>query len=174
VTHALWRDVAIGKHHDRKNFDCGASDLNLYLARFARQNHESGGAKTFVAIADAAPTQILGFYSLSPASLAYARTPEVVRRGLAKYDVPVFRLGRLAVDRSSQGKGLGGGLLLRAAERCLAVAEEVGGVALLIDAKDDRAASWYEGYGAVRLQDAPLSLALPFETVRAALLKGRR
>ena len=173
MTHALWRDVAIGKHHDRKNFDCGASDLNLYLARFARQNHESGGAKTFVAIADAAPTQILGFYSLSPASLAYARTPEVVRRGLAKYDVPVFRLG-LAVDRSSQGKGLGGGLLLRAAERCLAVAEEVGGVALLIDAKDDRAAAWYQGYGAVRLQDAPLSLALPFATVRAALLKGRR
>ena len=173
MTRAVWRDVAIGKHHDRKSFDCGVSDLNQYLARFARQNHESGGAKTFVAVVDALPAQILGFYSLSPASLAYARTPDVVRRGLAKYEVPVFRLGRLAVDRSWQGRGLGGGLLLRAAERCLAVAEEVGGVALLIDAMDDRAAIWYEGYGAVRLSDAPLSLALSFATIRTALLESR-
>ncbi|WP_158817780.1 GNAT family N-acetyltransferase [Methylocapsa sp. S129] len=171
MTAIAWQDVAIGKHHNRKDFDCGVDDLNLYLARFARQNHESGGAKTFVAVTEAASAQILGFYSLSPASLDYARTPDVARRGLARYEVPVFRLGRLAVDRSSQGRGLGGGLLLRAAERCIAVAEEVGGVALLIDAKDDQAVAWYEGYGAVRLHDASLSLVLPFATVRTALLR---
>jgi GNAT superfamily N-acetyltransferase len=169
-----WQDVAIGKHHDRKGFDCGVPELNLYLARFARQNHESGGAKTFVAITETASAQILGFYSLSPASLDYARTPGLIRRGLAKYEVPVFRLARLAVDRSLQGRGLGHGLLLRAAERCIAVADEVGGVALLIDAKDDRAAVWYEGNGAIRLLDASLSLVLPFATVRAALLERHR
>jgi GNAT superfamily N-acetyltransferase len=169
-----WQDVAIGKHHDRKGFDCGVHELNLYLARFARQNHESGGAKTFVAVAEIASAQILGFYSLSPASLDFARTPAIVRRGLAKYEVPVFRLGRLAVDRSSQGRGLGGELLLRAAERCIAVADEVGGVALLIEAKYDRAAAWYEGYGAIRLVDASLSLILPFANLRATLIENRR
>ena len=107
------------------------------------------------------PARILGFYTLSPASIEYARTPALAKKGLARYDVPVFRLGRLAVDKSAQGRGLGGALLLRAADRCIRVAEDVGGVALLIDAKNDRAARWYESYGALRLDDAPLSLVLP-------------
>ncbi|MDE2471432.1 MAG: hypothetical protein KGL35_22575 [Bradyrhizobium sp.] len=106
---------------------------------------------------------------MSPASLEFTRTPAIAKKGLGRYDVPVFRLGRLVVDRSAQGRGLGGALLLRAAVRCIRVAEEVGGVALLIDAKNDRAALWYEGYGAVRLEDAPLSLVLPLAVAAAAL-----
>jgi len=106
--------------------------------------------------------RILGFYTLSPASIEFSRAPPVVTRGLGRYEVPVYRLGRLAVDRGVQGRGLGGRLLWRAVERCLAVAREAGGVALLIDAKDDLAAVRYEGHGAVRLLDAPRSLVLPF------------
>jgi len=60
---------------------------------------------------------LVGFYTLSPASLDYARTPALAKKGLARYDVPVFRLGRLGVDRTVQGRGLGGALLLRAAHR---------------------------------------------------------
>jgi GNAT superfamily N-acetyltransferase len=116
--------------------------------------------------------RILGFYTLSPASLEYARTPALAKRGLGRYDEPVFRIGRLAVDQSVQGQGLGGSLLLRAAERCIRVAQEVGGVALLIDAKNDRAAKWYESYGAMRLTDAPLSLVLLLATAAAALKRG--
>lgn len=164
-----WAEAPLGKLHDRKGFDCGEPALNDYLQKFARQNHDSGGAKTFVAVATTDPRPILGYYSLSPASLDYARTPDVVRRGLGRYEVPVFRLARLAVARSMQGKGLGGGLLLAAGRRCLSVAAEVGGVALLIDAKSDRAAVWYEGYGAVRLADAPLTLMLPLRTIAAAV-----
>ena len=59
----------------------------------------------------AAPTRILGFYTLSPASLEFARTLALAKKGLARYDAPVFRLGRLAVDTSVQGRGLGGALL---------------------------------------------------------------
>jgi len=169
VTSITWRETSIGREHDRVAFDCGDVDLNSWLVRYARQNHESGGAKTFVATTLEVPQRILGFYSLSPASLDYARTPATAKRGLARYDVPVYRLGRLAVDKFVQGRGLGGGLLIAAGKRCLAVAEEVGGVALLIDAKNDRVAHWYESYGAVRLEDAPLSLVLPFATLRLAL-----
>jgi GNAT superfamily N-acetyltransferase len=169
VSVTIWQEAPIGKQHDRKGFDCGDADLNDWLARFARQNHESGGAKTFVAVTANEPGRILGFYSLSPASLDHARTPAIAKRGLGRYDVPVFRLGRLAVDRIVQGRGLGGGLLIAAGKRCLTVAEQVGGVALLIDAKHDWAASWYEGYGAVRLADAPLSLVLPLTTLAAVI-----
>ena len=165
----VWEEAALERSHDRKAFDCGEQVLNDYLQKYARQNHESGGAKTFVAVEASAPTPILGFYTLSPASIDYARTPAIVRRGLGGSEVPVFRLGRLAVSVSVQGRGLGAGLLLSAGRRCLSVATEVGGVALLIDAKSERAAVWYEGFGAVRLADAPLTLVLPLKTIADAL-----
>ena len=172
MTGLRWEEAPLAKSHDRAAFDCGDPDLNLYLQKYARQNHESRGAKCFVAAPAAAPARILGFYTLSPASLEYARTPALAKKGLARYDVPVFRLGRLAVDKTAQGRGLGGALLLRAADRCIRVAQEVGGVALLIDAKTDRAARWYESYGALRLDDAPLSLVLPLTVAADALKRG--
>jgi GNAT superfamily N-acetyltransferase len=145
---APWLEMPISARHDRKRFDCGDADLNLYLQRYARQNHESGGAKCFVAIRGEEPERVLGFYTLSPASILYGRAPEIIRRGPARYDVPVFRLGRLAVDLNVQGRGLGGKLVLAAGERALLVAEHVGGVALLIDAKNERVADWYRSHGA--------------------------
>ncbi len=163
-----WHEEPIGKAHDRHAFDCGEAALNEFLQRHARKSHELGGAKTFLAIDDDKKT-ILGFYSLSPASIEYARTPDIVRRGLARYDVPAFRLARLAVDRKIQGQGLGGQLLLAAGRRCLLAAAEVGGVALLIDATNDRVARWYAVHGAVPLADAPLTLLLPLSTIAAAL-----
>lgn len=81
----------------------------------------------------------------------------------------MFRLARLAVERSVQGHGLGGELLLAAGVRVLAVAEEVGGVALAIDAKDADAARWYRRFGAEPLLDAPLRLILPLGVVAAAI-----
>ncbi|RAI43726.1 GNAT family N-acetyltransferase [Rhodoplanes roseus] len=172
MTDLVWAEAPLDKSHARAAFDCGDADLNVYLQRYARQNHDSGGAKCFVAAPYDAPQRVLGFYTLSPASLDYARTPALAKKGLARYDVPVFRLGRLAVDRSVQGRGLGGALLLRAADRCIRVAQDVGGVALLVDAKNDRAAGWYESYGALRLDDAPLSLVLPLEVAADALRRG--
>jgi GNAT superfamily N-acetyltransferase len=164
-----WREAPISKSHKRADFDCGDDELNDYLRRHARQSHERGGAKTVLAVPIDDDQRILGYYSLSPAALAFARAPEVIRRGLARHDVPAFRLGRLAVDRSMQGHGLGGLLLLAAGRRCLRAAVEVGGVALLIDAKNDSVAEWYAKWGAIRLLDSPLSLVLPLATVAAAL-----
>ena len=160
-----WREEALARSHDRKAFDCGEPALNDYLVRYARQNHEQGGAKTFVAVSQEYPKHILGYYSVCPASVEYERTPETIRHGLGRYDVPVFKLGRLAVDRTSQGQGLGGQLLMSAGRRCLAVARQVGGVGLLIDAKDERVATWYANYGALVLSDAPLTLLLSFSTI---------
>ena len=165
-----WHEEPIDKRHNREAFDCGDSALNEFLRRYARKSHEMGGAKTFLAIDDTSNDTILGFYSLCPASVEYARTPEIVRRGLARYDVPGFLLARLAVDRKMHGQGLGGQLLLAAGRRCLLASAEVGGAALVIDAKNERAAGWYASYGAVAFADAPLTLMLPLETIKSALI----
>ena len=169
-----WHEEPINKKHDREAFDCGEEPLNEFLRRHARKSHERGGAKTFLAIDDADSKTIIGFYTLSPASVDYARTPEIVRRGLARHDVPGFRLARLAVDRRWQVRGIGGQLLLAAGRRCLLAAAEVGGVVLVIDARNERAAAWYASFGAVPLLDAPLTLLLPLATVEAALRKAGR
>ena len=169
-----WRESPISKLHDREAFDCAEPELNEFLRRHARQSNERGGAKTFVATPLDDGNRVLGYYSLSPASINHAQTPALVKKGLARYDVPVFRLGRLAVDQTLQGQGLGGQLLLAAGRRCIRAATEVGGVALLIDAKYDRVAGWYQTYGAIPLLDAPRSLVLPLATIEAALKAAGR
>jgi len=145
--------------------------LNEFLRRYARKSHDRGGAKTFLAIDNADSKTILGLYSLSPVSVEYARTPEIVRQGLSRHDVPGFRLARLAVDRRFQARGIGGQLLLAAGRRCLLAAAEVGGVVLVIDAKNESVARWYASYGAVPLLDSPLSL-LPLKTIDVVLRKA--
>jgi GNAT superfamily N-acetyltransferase len=167
-----WHEEPIRKAHNREAFNCGEEALNEFLRRYARRSHELGGAKTFLAISDADNETILGFYSLSPASVEYARVPEIIRRGLARHEVPAFRLARLAVDKRWHRKGIGGQLLLAAGRRCLLAAEEVGGVALLIDAKNDSVVKWYASYGAVSLTDARLTLMLPLVTIESALRKA--
>ena len=170
-----WREEAIARHHDRGGFDCGSAELNDYLQKYARQNHGSGGAKSFVAVPPDEPSRVLGYYSISPGAVEFARVPARLTKKLGRYEVPVFRLGRLGVSLSLQGKGLGAELLLAAGVRALSVASQIGGVALAIDAKDERAAGWYERFGAVRLLDDPLKLILPLaviaETIAAAAKK---
>lgn len=164
-----WHEEPIAKKHDRKAFDCGDPALNEFLQRYARQSHEAGAAKTFLAIDDADNKSLLGFTSLAPGALAWSDTPEMVRRGLARREVPGFRLARLATDLRWQGQGLGGQLLAAAARRCLRAAAEVGGVVLIIDAKTDRAARWYASYGAVPLSSRPLTLVMALATFAAEL-----
>jgi GNAT superfamily N-acetyltransferase len=169
MTLPAWHEEPIAKAHDRKGFDCGDAQLNEFLQKHARQGHESGGAKTFCAIDDAKPGRVLGYYSLAPSSIACDRLPASMTKRLPRHDVGGFLLARLATHRDVQGQGLGGQLLLTAGKRCLRVSAEAGGVLMLIDAKSDRAAAWYESYGAVRLPDAPLKLALPLKTVQTIL-----
>lgn len=164
-----WHEEPVSKKHDRKSFDCGDPAMNDFLQRYARQSHESGAAKTFLAIDDRDNKSVLGFYSLAPGALAYADTPEMVRRGLARHEVPGFRLARIATSLRWQGQGVGGQLLAAAVRRCLRAASEVGGVVLIIDAKNDRAARWYASYGAVPLSNKPLTLVMPLATFVADL-----
>jgi GNAT superfamily N-acetyltransferase len=167
-----WREEAVDKKHNRKGFDCGEAALNVFLAQHARKAHENGASKTYVAVDKADGLTILGFYTLSPAQVDFHRVPDVARSGGGRHAVGGFRLVLLAVDKKFQGHGLGGQLLIAAAERCMRASREVGGTALMIDAKDEQVAAWYRLFGAVPLNDTPLSLLLPYELLKAALQRA--
>jgi len=165
-----WREEPISRSHDRQAFDCGSDALNDYLRRYARQNHESDEAKTFVAVdVDGDPRSILGYYTITPAAIPLDVIPTEFMRGRGRYDLPVFLLARLGVAVAYQGQGLGSELLHAAGERAIRAASEIGGVALAIDAKDEQATAWYRRFGAVSLDDSPLTLLLPLDTLRQTL-----
>lgn len=175
MTIGTWREEPVSKAHDRKGFDCGQPDLNDYLARHARQAHESGAAKTYVAIDAGDGVTVLGFYTLSPAQVEFSLMPAAARpAGAGRHPIGGFRLARLAISRAYQRRGLGGQLLIAAAQRCIQVSAQVGGTMLLIDAKDRRAAEWYRSYGALELPNAPLSLVLPYAVFIEALRRAER
>jgi hypothetical protein len=167
-----WHEEPISKSHDRKSFDCGDGQMNDFLRHYARQSHEQNASKTFCAIDNAVPNRILGFYTITPSAVAHGDVPAPMTKGLARHEVSGFRLARIATDSRVGGQGLGGQLLASAALRCLRIAAEVGGVLLIIDAKSERAATWYASYGAEPLQGRPLTLVLPLATF-AADLKAR-
>jgi len=158
-----WIEQPISRSHDRDRFECGVPPLDLYLRRYARQNHASGSAKTFVAVDPAEAATILGYYTITIGSIEFERVPADLFKGQGRYEVPVFRIARLAVSRRFQGLGVGTELFASAGLRALAASAEVGGVALAIDAKDAGAANWYARFGASPLLDDPLKLVLPLD-----------
>jgi GNAT superfamily N-acetyltransferase len=170
---ADWRVEPLQRGHDRARFSCGEPALDEYLARFARQNEESGVTRTFVAVRDDEPARILGYYSLAVGAIDKANLPSAAARRFPNFPLPVARLARLAVDRSQQGKGLGEDLLLDALSRCLRVAEDVGITAVLIDAKHERAKAFYARYEFDALPDHPLTLWLPLAALRKLFAPSR-
>jgi GNAT superfamily N-acetyltransferase len=145
--------------HDRRAFDSGSAQLDAWLRQTAQQHQRRGISKTFVATAADTPSRILGFYALTVCEVVADELPEDLARKLPRR-VPGIRLGRLAVDRSFQGQGLGELLLMDAIKRAQLVLEHVGVHALFVDAKDARAAAFYRKYGFRPFSSNPLTLVL--------------
>lgn len=169
MTLPSWHEEAISRAHDRAAFDCGDARMNDFLRHHARQSHERNASKTFCAIDGTAPDRVLGFYTIAPSAVAHEGVPPTMAKGLARHEVSGFELARIATDVSVAGQGLGGQLLAAAALRCLRIAAEGGGVLLIIDAKNARAAEWYASYGAQPLAGKPLTLVMPLATFAADL-----
>jgi GNAT superfamily N-acetyltransferase len=160
-----WRIEPLAKSHDRSHFACGEPALDIYLARFARQNHESGVAKTFVAVGGDSPRQVLGYYSISAGAIGRGNLPTHAAKRLPSFPIPVARLARLAVDQAFQGRGLGEDLLLDALNRVLRASGDVGIAAVLLDAKHEKAKRFYTRYEFESLPDQPLTLWLPMAAI---------
>jgi GNAT superfamily N-acetyltransferase len=150
--------------HDRSRFDCGTPALNRYPAEQASQDMRRRVASCFVARDDAG--RIAGYYTLAAASVPLTELPAAVTKKLPRYRaVPTVRMGRLAVDLSFKGQGLGGALLADALARCMRA--EIAAYALLVDAKDEQASTFYQHHGFIPLPEAALTLFLPLASVPA-------
>ena len=147
--------------HDRAAFSCGVPELDDYLRRLAEQHRRKGISAVFVLVDSDAPRFILGYYTLSAAEVEAARLVESDRKKLPRYPIPCFRMGRLACRTDHRGRGLGRLLVACAVDRCIKAKAQVAAYALLVDAKDDGARSFYEHYGFAPLLDNPMTLYLP-------------
>ena len=147
--------------HDRSGFQCGETALDEFLQKYAAQQSAKGISTVFVLIDTAKPSHILGYYTLSAAQVGAEQLSAVARKKLPRYPVPCFRMGRLARNHSSVGEGIGKLLVGLAVDRCLKAKEHVGAYALLVDAKNERAKSFYQGFGFTGFADSPLTLYLP-------------
>lgn len=158
------------KGHDRSTFDCGQPELNEYLQRYARQSQERGGSKTYVALDG---KRFIGYYTLVVGEVEWTDCPEALRKGLGRYPVPVIVIARLAVDKAIHGKGVGMGLLKDAFLRVLQVADIVGVVAVIVDAKDAPVRDYYLGknLGFQPMPGRALQLFLPTGQLRTSLLR---
>lgn len=143
-------------------FDCGVEALNTYLKRFAKKNDKLGIGRTYVLL-DKARAQ--GCYTVSMAQIEFKSLPKPSQGKLPRYPIPAVRIGRLAIDLSAQGKGLGELLLMDALDRCLRVSEEIALFAVVVDAKTQKAKEFYLKYGFIPLEDQPLGLFLPINTI---------
>ena len=122
----LWTFCPISKKLSRENFDCGKEKLNLYLRQSARQHHEKGISKTFVALPKIESTIIAGYYSVCMAQISFISMPLTQTKGIpSEYPIPAMRITRLAVDKIFQGQGLGQELLMEALHRALRLSSEV-------------------------------------------------
>lgn len=153
----------LGSHHDREAFSCGEPALDSYLQRQASQDIRRRVAQVFVALG-AAPGKIAGYYSLSAASFEKEELPPALAKRLPHYPVPAAILGRLAVDRTCQGQGLGETLLLDAIRRVVRASAMLMVYAIIVDAKNDRAVAFYERYGFRTFASIQRRLFLPLET----------
>jgi GNAT superfamily N-acetyltransferase len=159
--------------HDRNGFDCGVEILDLWLRQTALQHQGKGISRTFVAVpADAAAQEwarsghemgtdsILGFYALTAALALPCDLPARQARRYPR-QIPVTRLGRLAVRSDMQRQGLGRLLLADAVTLARTAAQAVGSAGLFVDAKDEAVARFYQRYGFIPASDPPLKLFLP-------------
>lgn len=155
----------LGKSHDRKSFDCGNEALNRYLREQARQDVEKRVAAPFVLTQPGNPA-VLGFYTLSASIISVEELPPELMKRLPRYgQLPVTLLGRLAVDRTVGGQGVGEFLLVDALHRSLEGAQQIAAMAVIVDAKDERAESFYRHFGFLPFQQTPLRLFLPMAQV---------
>lgn len=163
-----WVIEPLNASFDRAQFDCGDEALNRFIRQFARQQQDKRLGQTRVIVAEGT-TRIMGFYTLSAGSIGFESLDESMRRHLPRYPVPVVRLGRLAVDKSAQGKGLGQKLLAHAFTTVAEISDKIGITALVVDAKHEKASFFYQKLGFLVCLDAPLTLYLPTQTLLAAV-----
>jgi ribosomal protein S18 acetylase RimI-like enzyme len=161
---APFRLDPFGPAHERSSFRCGEDALDRYFQTQVNQDIRRRIANCFVAV-EAVTSQVAAYYTISAASIPLVDLPPEETRRLPRYPtVPAVRIGRLAVNRKFQGRGLGAALLADAASRTLKA--DAAAFTLLADAKNDQAVAFYQRFGFCLLAGQPRTLFLPLATAQ--------
>lgn len=158
-------------HHNVAEFDCGVDRVTNYLRRFALQNQILGISNAFVAV-ERGTGRVLGFYTTSNAQVEYNHVPGD-RRGWPRYPIPTILIGQLGADATTRGSGerVGETLLFSALRNAIQASEHSACYAVITDASNAEAVTFFEKYGFEAMEEAAMRpplvrMYLPMETVR--------
>jgi len=166
------RIEALAAQHDRNGFACGVDSLDRYLHTQASQDVRRKANGVFILVEPNRPSVVLGYYTLCATALSQGEVPESARKHVPRYPlVSATLIGRLAVSATRQGERLGAMLLADAVRRAYASADTVGSSMLVVDAIDERAATFYAASGFARLPDSP-RLVLSMQAIGKMLESG--
>jgi predicted N-acetyltransferase YhbS len=152
--------------HRRDGFDCGDVALNEFLLRQSGQLQRRGFGKTYVATAEDG-VSVIGFVTASAGQIATSSLPDQAK--LPRYPAPILRIGRLSVDIRHQGSGIGQDLLAFTLRLAVDFSRQVGLYAVVVDAKHEKAKSFYVKLGFIVCMDNPLCLYLPISTLEQSV-----
>lgn len=133
--------------HDRAGFGSGVPELDRFFKELASQHQRKYFSTTYVLVDQSAPPIVLGYYSISFGEISLSGLSAAERKKLPRHPIPAARMGRLAVSENERGKGYGALLLQHAVKQCLAARTQIACYALVVDAKNETAARFYEKYG---------------------------
>jgi predicted GNAT family N-acyltransferase len=158
-------DLLDSRKHIRSHFCCRKESLDKYIVQQASQDLKRRVSTVFVLI-DEPEMNVLGYYTLSSYTIDITVLDEAFAKKLPRYPVlPATLLGRLAVDHSQKGKRLGELLLVDALKRSLDAAMQVSSLAVIAEALDDQALSFYLKYGFQQFKQEPMKLYFPMKSV---------
>ena len=150
------RFESLSKDHNRADFDCGSTPLNLFLQTTARSHQKRGVSKTTILVGES-DTTILGFFTLCASEINSTKLPPALSKTYPDR-IGIIRLCRLAVDANYQGQGLGSILIHEAIRITVETSDLVGVTGMIVDAKDNSAAGFYKQYGFAEVLTNPLTL----------------
>lgn len=153
----------LNRNHDRAAFNCGIDSLDRYLKHQANQDIKRRISRVFIARGCEEKTKVLGYYTLSSLSIDLSVLPATIVKRLPKHPIPAALIGRLAVDTSAQGMGIGRMLLSDAIKRTLAVSDDIAIYAMVVDAINPDAEAFYQRYGFSHLASGEHRLFLPLK-----------
>jgi hypothetical protein len=139
----------LSKLHNRKSFDSGDREVNRFLHEQALQDDEKDMSRSMVLVDEASPSRIIGYHTLA---IQYVRQEDIPGdKPRIKRPIPVILLGQLGVDTTFHGRRFGELLLMDAQARTEEVSKRTGVRAMMLDARTERLAAWYERHDFVRL-----------------------
>jgi GNAT superfamily N-acetyltransferase len=155
----------LADHHQLETFNSGVPPLDEWLRRRARANQVSGASRSFVICAD---DIVVGYYALASGAVNAAVAPSRFRRNMPD-PIPVAVLGRLAIDQSCHGQGIGRALFRDSALRVMQAAEAIGIRGMLVHAISDEAKAFYLALGLSESPLEPMTLMVTLADLQATL-----